>query len=80
MRRAVQEMIFPNKTFSWIRHIAIAVILLTLINMLVIFAPNILGIFGIIGEFFYILTQAILVLATLSTSDSYNLYYNYTVT
>uniref|UniRef100_A0A4W4EKW0 Amino acid transporter transmembrane domain-containing protein n=1 Tax=Electrophorus electricus TaxID=8005 RepID=A0A4W4EKW0_ELEEL len=49
VRRAIQQIIFPNKTFNWIRHIAIAVILLTCINMLVIFAPNILGIFGIIG-------------------------------
>uniref|UniRef100_A0A673GY94 Sodium-coupled neutral amino acid transporter 3-like n=1 Tax=Sinocyclocheilus rhinocerous TaxID=307959 RepID=A0A673GY94_9TELE len=49
VRRAIQEMIFPNKTFNWIRHVAIAVVLLTFINMLVIFAPNILGIFGIIG-------------------------------
>uniref|UniRef100_A0A667X265 Solute carrier family 38 member 3 n=1 Tax=Myripristis murdjan TaxID=586833 RepID=A0A667X265_9TELE len=49
VRRAIQQMLFPNKTFNWLRHIAIALILLTLINMLVIFAPNILGIFGIIG-------------------------------
>uniref|UniRef100_A0A3B3Q5F2 Solute carrier family 38 member 3a n=1 Tax=Paramormyrops kingsleyae TaxID=1676925 RepID=A0A3B3Q5F2_9TELE len=49
VRRAIQQMLFPNKTFNWLRHIAIAIILLVLINMLVIFAPNILGIFGIIG-------------------------------
>ncbi|XP_063071919.1 sodium-coupled neutral amino acid transporter 3-like [Engraulis encrasicolus] len=49
VRRAIQQMLFPNKTFWWPRHIAIAVVLLTLINLLVIFAPNILGIFGIIG-------------------------------
>uniref|UniRef100_A0A8C7W786 Solute carrier family 38 member 3a n=1 Tax=Oncorhynchus mykiss TaxID=8022 RepID=A0A8C7W786_ONCMY len=49
VRRAIQQLFFPNKTFYWPRHIAIAVTLLTLINMLVIFAPNILGIFGIIG-------------------------------
>lgn len=49
VRRALNQMLFPNKTFNWPRHIAIALILLTLINMLVIFAPNILGIFGIIG-------------------------------
>uniref|UniRef100_A0AAR2LE07 Amino acid transporter transmembrane domain-containing protein n=1 Tax=Pygocentrus nattereri TaxID=42514 RepID=A0AAR2LE07_PYGNA len=49
VRRAIQQMIFPNKTFHWLRHIAIAVVLLIFINMLVIFAPNILGIFGIIG-------------------------------
>ncbi|XP_034544130.1 sodium-coupled neutral amino acid transporter 3 [Notolabrus celidotus] len=49
VRRAIQQMIFPTKSFNWLRHTAIAVVLLTLINMLVIFAPNILGIFGIIG-------------------------------
>ncbi|XP_071751296.1 sodium-coupled neutral amino acid transporter 3 isoform X2 [Centroberyx gerrardi] len=49
VRRAIQHMLFPNKTFNWLRHIAIALVLLTLINLLVIFAPNILGIFGIIG-------------------------------
>lgn len=49
VRRAIQEMIFPSKSFNWLRHIGIAFILLTFINMLVIFAPNILGIFGIIG-------------------------------
>ncbi|TNN84414.1 Sodium-coupled neutral amino acid transporter 3 [Liparis tanakae] len=49
VRRAIQHMVFPTKSFNWLRHIAIAVILLTIINMLVIFAPNILGIFGIIG-------------------------------
>ncbi|XP_012693935.2 sodium-coupled neutral amino acid transporter 3-like isoform X2 [Clupea harengus] len=49
VRRAIQQMLFPNKTFWWPRHIAIAACLLTVINLLVIFAPNILGIFGIIG-------------------------------
>ncbi|XP_032370296.1 sodium-coupled neutral amino acid transporter 3 isoform X1 [Etheostoma spectabile] len=49
VRRAIQQMMFPNKTFNWPRHIAIAAVLLTFINLLVIFAPNILGIFGIIG-------------------------------
>uniref|UniRef100_A0A8C9SBF9 Solute carrier family 38 member 3 n=1 Tax=Scleropages formosus TaxID=113540 RepID=A0A8C9SBF9_SCLFO len=49
VRRAFQQMLFPNKTFNWLRHIAIAVTLLTFINILVIFAPNILPIFGIIG-------------------------------
>ncbi|XP_017263885.1 sodium-coupled neutral amino acid transporter 3 isoform X2 [Kryptolebias marmoratus] len=49
VRKAIQEMAFPSKSFNWIRHIAIALVLLMFINMLVIFAPNILGIFGIIG-------------------------------
>uniref|UniRef100_A0A8C5MYX1 Solute carrier family 38 member 3 n=1 Tax=Leptobrachium leishanense TaxID=445787 RepID=A0A8C5MYX1_9ANUR len=49
VRRAIQHMLFPNKEFNWIRHIIIAMVLLTCINLLVIFAPSILGIFGIIG-------------------------------
>ncbi|XP_041945384.1 sodium-coupled neutral amino acid transporter 3 isoform X1 [Alosa sapidissima] len=49
VRRAIQQMVFPTSAFNWLRHIGIALILLTFINMLVIFAPNILGIFGIIG-------------------------------
>ncbi|XP_056253975.1 sodium-coupled neutral amino acid transporter 3 isoform X1 [Seriola aureovittata] len=49
VRRAILQMLFPTKAFNWLRHIAIALILLTFINLLVIFAPNILGIFGIIG-------------------------------
>lgn len=49
VRRAIQQMMFPNQGFSWLRHCLIAAVLLILINLLVIFAPNILGIFGIIG-------------------------------
>ncbi|XP_003476735.1 sodium-coupled neutral amino acid transporter 3 [Cavia porcellus] len=49
VRRAIQQMLFQNQEFSWLRHILIATVLLTCINLLVIFAPNILGIFGIIG-------------------------------
>lgn len=50
VRRAIQQMLFKNQEFSWLRHILIAIGLLTCINLLVIFAPNILGIFGVIGE------------------------------
>ncbi|XP_060096045.1 sodium-coupled neutral amino acid transporter 3 [Heteronotia binoei] len=49
VRRAIQQMLFQDKDFSWIRHIIIAMVLLTSINLLVIFAPSILGIFGLIG-------------------------------
>ncbi|XP_055724067.1 sodium-coupled neutral amino acid transporter 3-like isoform X2 [Salvelinus fontinalis] len=49
VRRALDQMFFASKSFNWLRHVAIALILLSFINMLVIFAPNILGIFGIIG-------------------------------
>uniref|UniRef100_A0A8C2Q718 Solute carrier family 38 member 3a n=1 Tax=Cyprinus carpio TaxID=7962 RepID=A0A8C2Q718_CYPCA len=45
----VPIVLFPVIVSWWPRHIAIAVTLLTLINLLVIFAPNILGIFGVIG-------------------------------
>ncbi|XP_066900253.1 sodium-coupled neutral amino acid transporter 3 isoform X3 [Kogia breviceps] len=49
VRRALQQMLFQDREFSWLRHVLIAVGLLTCINLLVIFAPNILGIFGVIG-------------------------------
>ncbi|KAH0629987.1 hypothetical protein JD844_012511 [Phrynosoma platyrhinos] len=49
VRRAIQQMLFQDKEFCWIRHTIIAVVLLTSINLLVIFAPSILGIFGLIG-------------------------------
>ncbi|XP_042307049.1 sodium-coupled neutral amino acid transporter 3 [Sceloporus undulatus] len=49
VRRAIQQMLFQDKEFSWIRHTIIAIVLLTSINLLVIFAPSILGIFGLIG-------------------------------
>uniref|UniRef100_H3B1W9 Solute carrier family 38 member 3b n=1 Tax=Latimeria chalumnae TaxID=7897 RepID=H3B1W9_LATCH len=49
VRRAIQQMLFVNKGFSWLRHFLIAIVLLSFINLLVIFAPNILDIFGIIG-------------------------------
>uniref|UniRef100_A0A2K5MXK7 Solute carrier family 38 member 3 n=1 Tax=Cercocebus atys TaxID=9531 RepID=A0A2K5MXK7_CERAT len=45
----IQQMLFPNQEFSWLQKKNIAVGLLTCINLLVIFAPNILGIFGVIG-------------------------------
>ena len=50
VRRALQQMLFPDREFSWLRHVLIAVGLLTCINLLGIFAPNILGIFGVIGK------------------------------
>ncbi|XP_004715233.1 sodium-coupled neutral amino acid transporter 3 isoform X1 [Echinops telfairi] len=49
VRRAIQQMLFQNQEFSWLRHVIIATSLLICINLLVIFAPNILGIFGVIG-------------------------------
>ncbi|CAM4716522.1 unnamed protein product [Leuciscus chuanchicus] len=49
IRRAVLQLLFPEKAFSWVRHIAIAVCLLFVVNLLVIFVPNIRDIFGFIG-------------------------------
>ncbi|KAF4072282.1 hypothetical protein AMELA_G00261260 [Ameiurus melas] len=49
IRRALLQLIFPEKPFHWARHIAIAVCLLFAVNLLVIFVPNIRDIFGIIG-------------------------------
>ncbi|KAG9328682.1 hypothetical protein JZ751_019952 [Albula glossodonta] len=49
IRRAVLQLLFPEKPFHWARHIGIAVSLLFIVNLLVIFVPNIRDIFGIIG-------------------------------
>ncbi|KAM4695683.1 sodium-coupled neutral amino acid transporter 5 [Rhinophrynus dorsalis] len=49
IRRAIQQLVCPGKDFRWWRHILIAVCLLTAVNVLVIFVPNIKDIFGVIG-------------------------------
>ncbi|XP_013888495.1 sodium-coupled neutral amino acid transporter 3 isoform X1 [Austrofundulus limnaeus] len=49
IRRALLQLLFPGKSFHWVRHIAIAVCLLFAVNLLVIFVPNIRDIFGISG-------------------------------
>ncbi|KAL1021326.1 hypothetical protein UPYG_G00011820 [Umbra pygmaea] len=49
IRRAILQLLFPEKTFHWARHITIAVCLLVVVNVLVIVVPNIRDIFGIIG-------------------------------
>ncbi|XP_051965033.1 sodium-coupled neutral amino acid transporter 5-like [Xyrauchen texanus] len=49
IRRAVLQLLFPDKPFHWVRHISIAVFLLFVVNLLVIFVPNIRDIFGFIG-------------------------------
>lgn len=50
IRRALQQLIFPSKAFSWPRHVAIALIILVLVNVLVICVPTIKDIFGVIGS------------------------------
>ncbi|XP_078061920.1 sodium-coupled neutral amino acid transporter 3-like [Mustelus asterias] len=49
IRRAIQHLLFAKKDFHWVRHIAIAIVLLIFVNLLVILVPNIRDIFGIIG-------------------------------
>lgn len=49
IRRALLQLLFPGKSFHWLRHIAIAVCLLFVVNLLVILVPNIRDIFGITG-------------------------------
>lgn len=49
IRRAVLQILFPDKPFHWARHILIAFTLIFLVNLLVIFVPSIRDIFGIIG-------------------------------
>ncbi|RXN29412.1 sodium-coupled neutral amino acid transporter 3-like protein [Labeo rohita] len=50
IRRALLQLLFPDKPFHWVRHISIALCLLFVVNLLVIFVPNIRDIFGIIGK------------------------------
>ncbi|KAJ8016382.1 hypothetical protein DPEC_G00006630 [Dallia pectoralis] len=49
IRRAILQLLFPEKAFHWARHIIIALCLLFVVNVLVILVPNIRDIFGIIG-------------------------------
>uniref|UniRef100_A0A8C2L3U5 Solute carrier family 38 member 5a n=1 Tax=Cyprinus carpio TaxID=7962 RepID=A0A8C2L3U5_CYPCA len=49
IRRAILQLLFPDKPFHWVRHISIAVCLLFLVNLLVIFVAKIRDIFGFIG-------------------------------
>lgn len=50
IRRAVLQILFPDKPFSWPIHIGIAFCLIFLVNVLVIFVPSIRDIFGLIGK------------------------------
>uniref|UniRef100_A0A8C5B8G2 Sodium-coupled neutral amino acid transporter 3-like n=1 Tax=Gadus morhua TaxID=8049 RepID=A0A8C5B8G2_GADMO len=49
IRRAIIQIVCPDKPFHWARHIAIAVVLLVIVNLLVILVPSIRDIFGLIG-------------------------------
>ncbi|XP_035015550.2 sodium-coupled neutral amino acid transporter 3-like [Hippoglossus stenolepis] len=49
IRRALLQILFPDKPFHWARHAGIAFCLIFLVNLLVIFVPSIRDIFGIIG-------------------------------
>lgn len=50
IRRAVHQLLFHKKDFSWVRHVIIAICLLVFVNLLVIFVPNIKDIFGVLGK------------------------------
>lgn len=50
IRRALLQILFPDKPFRWSVHIGIAFCLIFVVNLLVIFVPSIRDIFGIIGE------------------------------
>ncbi|TKS76715.1 Sodium-coupled neutral amino acid transporter 3 N-system amino acid transporter 1 [Collichthys lucidus] len=49
IRRALLQIFFPEKPFSWYIHCGIAFCLIFLVNLLVIFVPSIRDIFGLIG-------------------------------
>ncbi|XP_068567744.1 sodium-coupled neutral amino acid transporter 3-like isoform X2 [Cebidichthys violaceus] len=49
IRRALLQILFPEKPFNWFVHIGIAFCLIFVVNLLVIFVPSIRDIFGLIG-------------------------------
>ncbi|KAM3870749.1 sodium-coupled neutral amino acid transporter 3-like [Diretmus argenteus] len=49
IRRAILQILFPDKPFQWARHICFAIVLLSIANLLVIFVPSIRDIFSLIG-------------------------------
>ncbi|XP_068453267.1 sodium-coupled neutral amino acid transporter 3-like [Clinocottus analis] len=49
IRRALLQIMFPEKPFNWLIHVGIAVCLIFVVNLLVIFVPSIRDIFGLIG-------------------------------
>ncbi|XP_037336828.2 sodium-coupled neutral amino acid transporter 3-like [Pungitius pungitius] len=49
IRRALLQILFPEKPFSWLVHIGIAFGLIFVVNILVISVPSIQDIFGLIG-------------------------------
>lgn len=51
IHQALQQLLFPSKAFSWPRHVAIALILLVLVNVLIICVPTIRDIFGVIVQY-----------------------------
>ncbi|XP_068602832.1 sodium-coupled neutral amino acid transporter 5b [Brachionichthys hirsutus] len=49
IRRALEQLLFPGKPFHWFRHVAIALCLLSAVNLLVVLVPNIRDIFAVTG-------------------------------
>ncbi|XP_069485932.1 sodium-coupled neutral amino acid symporter 2 [Ambystoma mexicanum] len=49
IRSSINQLLCAGKDFSWLRHIAITIIVLAFTNTLVIFVPTIRDIFGFIG-------------------------------
>nr|CAB3266258.1 probable sodium-coupled neutral amino acid transporter 6 [Phallusia mammillata] len=48
-RKSIVELFFENQPFSWVRHLVIMFILLTITNVLVIYVPTIREVFGFAG-------------------------------
>lgn len=48
-RKALTFILYPDRPFTWAKHLGIMGFLLTFINILVIFVPSIREVFGIIG-------------------------------
>lgn len=68
IRRALLQILFPDKPFRWVVHIGIAFCLIFLVNLLVIFVPSIRDIFGLIGRTPTVATAGVSYLSTVTSS------------
>ena len=48
-RRAATLLLFPDQEFSWVRHVGIAMVTLTVVTTVAIFLPGIRTVFGLVG-------------------------------
>lgn len=51
-RKAVISLLYGDQEFSWLIHVILTVILLSVVLLLAIFVPDISSVFGVVGVFY----------------------------